>query len=270
MFDGIIKKVAACVEEWRTEGKKIREFHFPGTASLLKEGLPISVGNRANSGIILREDTRIELGGPDAGSCACFLVTEDLSLLQDGKITLIGPDIPETSGPSLPFGQVVVMGGSELGLEEPELLQHLRFIGDQIEGYMVRSLSQNLWSRVSKNAAAKGFNFEILGRALMAVYKSQNYKIQAVEILFVTSSKEDVMVLSELESRAEKIRKQLQKDHWKIRGYDIDCDLDCSVCDDKAVCDELRKVLQAKMSVAGKKTPHVRGKGDTHPIPGGC
>ena len=246
MFDGIIKKVAACVEEWRTEGKEIREFHFPGTASLLKEGLPISVGNRANPGIILREDTRIELGGPDAGSCASFLMTDDLSLLQDGKITLIGPDIPETFGPSLPFGQVVMMGGSELGLEGPELLQHLRFIGNPIEGYMVRSLSNNLWSRVSRNVAVRGFNFEILGRALMAVYKAQHAKIQAMEILFVTSSKEDVMVLSELETRAEKIRKQLQKYHWKLRGYEIDCDLDCRTCIDKAVCDELRKVLLAR------------------------
>ena len=58
-----------------------------------------------------------------------------------------------------------------------------------------------MWSRVSKNAAEKGFCFETLGRALMAIFKSDMPKVQAVEILFVTSSKEDLEQLDNIAGR---------------------------------------------------------------------
>ena len=251
MFDWYIREVGEYVDGLRTGGKPVREYNFPGTAAALKKGLPIHIGPQANRGILLREDTFIELGGPDAGSCAFFIMTENLSLIKDGRITLIGPDLQETIRPKLPFGQVVMVGGNELNTKDPNALYHLRFIGDEIEGYMVRSLSRNLWSRVSKDAGAKGFSFEVLGRALMSVYKSQNIKIQAVEILFVTSSKEDVGRLADIEVQVQKERDQIQKEHWKSKGYDIDCILDCGSCANKSVCDELRKVLRARRKAKG-------------------
>jgi CO dehydrogenase/acetyl-CoA synthase beta subunit len=250
VFEAYIRKVAEYVEDLRARGRQIREFEALGTAAVLREALPVNVGPLANQGVILREDTFVELGGPDAGSCAFFLMTDDLSLIRDGRTTLIGPDIQETSCRSLPFCQVVMIGGTELGEGEHETLQQIRFIGDQIEGYMVRSLSRGLWSRVSRNAAAKGFGFEVLGRTLMAIYKSQNPRIQATEILFVTSSKEDVMILSSIETQVQKIGKEVQKKNWKIRGYDIDCALDCEGCADKAVCDEIREVLRMRKRTA--------------------
>lgn len=251
MFDWYIREVIEYMAELRAGGKPVREYNFPGTAVGLKEGLPVRIGSQANRGIILREDTFIELGGPDAGSCAFFLMTDDPACIRDGRTTLIGPDLQEASRPSLPFAQVVMVGGEELNPKEPETLQQLRFIGDQIEGYMVRSLSRNLWSRVSRDAAAKGFNFEILGRALMAVYKSQNIKVQAVEILFVTSSREDVRRLGDIEIQVQKDREQIQREHWRSKGYDIDCGPDCRSCANKAVCDELREVLRARRKARG-------------------
>jgi CO dehydrogenase/acetyl-CoA synthase beta subunit len=110
---------------------------------------------------------------------------------------------------------------------------------------MVRSLSQNLWSRVSKDAADEGFGFETLGRALLVIFKSSNARIETMEIIFVTSSKEDIKLLDNIAAQVHKIGREIVKENWKIRGYDIDCDLDCSSCADKAVCDDIRKVLQA-------------------------
>ncbi len=60
---------------------------------------------------------------------------------------------------------------------------------------MIKSIPQHMWSRVSLDAAGKGFNFEILGRALMAIYRSAVPKIEAMEVMFVTSSKEDLQLL---------------------------------------------------------------------------
>lgn len=246
MFDRYIREVGQYEDGLRAEGRLVRKYKFTGSAEQLKERLPVRIGPQANQGILLREDTFVELGGPDEGSCGCFLITDDPSLIMDGRTTLIGPDIQESSRSALPFGQVVMAGGAELNYKEPETLQHLRFIGDQIEGYMLRSLPQSLWCRVSKNAAARGFNFEVLGRALMAVYKSQNIKIEAVEIIFITSSKKDVMRLAEIEAQAQKNIKQMREEYWKSKGYDINCGLDCRACVNKEVCEELRTVLRSR------------------------
>ncbi len=84
----------------------------PRLSASLKKGLPVSVGPKASSGIILRGDTFVELGNPDIGSSAFVLWTDKTTLIRDGSITLIGPDIPESAGASLPFGQVLMVGGT--------------------------------------------------------------------------------------------------------------------------------------------------------------
>lgn len=246
-FDSQIQKLAAYVAELRTSGRSIREFLCPSTVSDLQYGLPIRVGPGANRGIILRGDTAVELGNPTAGSCAFVLWTETLSLVRNGRITLIGRDIPEAPGASLPFGQVLVVAGDDLGAEEHQALTQAQYIADQIEGYMVRSSSRNIWSRISKDAAAKGFCFETLGRALMAIYRSTLPKVRAVEAVFITSSKEDVAQLNDVANEVREIGAEIVKEHWKAKGYDLDCDLDCRSCHDKDVCDDVRKIIAARL-----------------------
>lgn len=243
IFDVYIKMTAEYTDELREKGRNVKELDCPTVLSELKEGLPIRVGPQANPGIILRGDTFVELGHPQAGSSGFLLWTKDLSLIRDGRVTLIGPDIQESSEGSLPFGQIVMVAGEELEEKDHEMLIQGQYIADQIEGYMVKSSSRNIWSRVSKDGAAKGFCFETLGRALMAIFKSEILKVQAMEIIFVTSSKDDVRRIDDLAAQVQKISKEIVKETWKVRGYDIECDLDCSSCNDKPVCDNIREVL---------------------------
>jgi CO dehydrogenase/acetyl-CoA synthase beta subunit len=244
VFDLYIKKVEDFINDLGKKGRSVKSFKVPSPPVSLIENMPVKVGKNASQGIILRQDTFVELGNPEAGSSAFMLLTDDISLINDGKITLIGPDISESGGKSLPFGQIVIIGGKELADKDHESLQHSGFVGDQIEGYMVRSLPQNIWSRVSKDAAIKGFDFESLGKALMSIYKEGNSKIEAMEIVFITSSKEDIKQLEEISVQVQKISREIVKENWKIKGYDIDCVLDCDSCQDKPVCDDIREVLQ--------------------------
>ncbi len=244
LFDAYIRKVSEYVEEMRAQGRSVKVLSTPA----LLEGLPVKIGPGANPGVILREDTYAELGNPEAGSCAFALFTDKPGLIPDGRITLIGPDIKEAAGQSLPFGQVLMMGGAGLDDKNLEELQQPGFIGDQIEGYMVRSSSQSVWSRVSKDAAAKGFDFTSLGRALMALYRSGNGNIQAMEAVFVTSGRDDIKRLDDIAAQVRKINKELVRQAWKLRGYDIDCASDCSSCGDKAVCDEIKEVLKEQQA----------------------
>jgi len=256
LFDAYIKKLADYQQELRAKGRQIREIYCPTKVNDLKEGLPIRVGPQASSGIILRGETFIELGNPDAGSCAFLMWTDKPPLIQDGKITLIGPDIPESPGASLPFGQVLMVGGADLGEGEHALLEGNQYIADQIEGYMIKSVSQRMWSRVSRDAAGKGFNFETLGRALMAIFKSSVPKIEAMEVIFVTSSKEDLQLLDKISEQIREISYNITKEIWKAKGYDIECTQlwDCESCPDSSVCDEIKEMVNVRKKTRKSKT----------------
>ncbi len=247
IFDAQFRRVAEYVEELRALGRPSREFTVAGSVAALTDGLPIRVGPGANPKIILRSDTFVELGEPAAGSCALVLWTETPTLIRDGRIRLIGPDIPHAGGASLPFGQILLVGGTDLSAEEHQSLGQTQYVADQIEGYMVRSTSRNIWSRISNEAAAKGFCFETLGRALMAIYKTSVAKVQAMEAVFVTSGKDDVLQLNDIAREVRDIGADIVKEHWKARGYDLDCDLDCRSCHDKDVCDDVRKIIATRL-----------------------
>jgi CO dehydrogenase/acetyl-CoA synthase beta subunit len=252
-FDRYIADVRGFADGMRRRGRAFQRRECPEPPEVLRRALPIAVGSGANPGIILRGDTFLELGNPTAGSCSYLLWTDDPSRIRDGRITLVGPDIPDCAGGSLPFGQVLMLAGAGLVAKDHERLQQVPIVGDRIEGYMVRSAAENVWSRVSRDVAERGFDFEMLGRALLCLTKSETQGITAMELLFVTSSKEDVKALASVAASSKLIGSEILKEAWKARGYDVDCDFDCSSCHDAEVCDDIRDVL-----VALKKTARSR------------
>jgi len=256
VFDLYIQEVAAYLERLRKKVPEEKVFFCYEPPETLKQNLPVQVGPGSNPGIILRGDTFVELGNPLAGSGAFVLWTRDPSLIEDGKVTLLGPDIPESSGASLPFGQVLIVGGKDLSEKDHENLLEAQYVADQIEGYMLKSAPDRIWSRVSKQVAEKGFDFETLGKALMSLYKERKPRIEGMEIVFVTSSKEDVEELNKIAGQVHKISQEIMKESWKIRGYDIDCDMDCNSCGDKPVCDDIRDVVSTR-----KKKEQEAGSG---------
>jgi CO dehydrogenase/acetyl-CoA synthase beta subunit len=249
IYDAYIPKIAEYVTDLQAKGRHVREFRCPSDAGQLLGGLPVRVGPGASQGIILRSDTFAEIGNPEAGSAAFLLWTDKPSLVSDGKITLIGPDIPESPDASLPFGQVLIAAGLDLTEQDHQTLEHTQFVADRIEGYMIRSVAQVVWSRVSKEAAAKGFRFETLGKALMSIFKTDVPKVQAMEILFVTSSRDDLEPLSTTGAQVNKIFKSMLREDWKARGFNVyECasGYDCKACPDQPVCDDIKEVIKVR------------------------
>jgi len=240
-FNEYIEKVREYLQ-----GHNGKEFVCLSSVEDIRKGLPVNLGPGSNPGIILRSDMFVELGNPAEGSAGFILWTEDNDLIRDGHISVIGPDIPELEGSSRPFAQVMMLGGKDLNTELQEKIEEYQHISDNLEGYMVRSSSQSIWGRVSKDAVAKGFNLEALGKALMITMKSNVPEVDAMEIIFVTSSKEDLKPLSEMAVKVDDARKAIIKAVWKERGYDLDCDLDCNSCEYKVTCDDIRDIIQAQ------------------------
>ena len=245
-FDIYVKEIAKYIEGIRSKKRRFREMNCPEGSANLIEGLPVLVGRGAQPGVILKEDMCVELGNPRMASCAFLLWTDNLSLVRDGRITLIGPDIPESMGKSLPFGQVLLISGTDLKEEHHAMLEWGQYVSDRIEGYMIRSVPRRMWSRISKKVVEKGFCFETLGRALMWIIKSELPMVEAVEILFITSNKEDVEELESIAKQVEKIAGDIKKGKFIIGDdgtYVCTNGLDCNVCLDKNVCDSIREMV---------------------------
>jgi len=256
VMDPYFNKVIRLIDQLQLDGQQMRQFSCPTDITTLHEELPITVGDQANPGIILRGDTFVELGSPEAGSCAFLLWTDNRHLIRNGKITLIGPDISESEGDSLPFAQILMIGGKKISDAEHSALDQAQFTSNQIEGYMIRSTTERMWSRVSKEAVEKGFNFESLGKALMYIFRRNISKVQAMEIIFVTSSKEDVQRFDDISNQIREIGKNITRETWLTKGIDLlECTFgwDCRSCSYKPVCDEIRDVITVRKKRAPRK-----------------
>lgn len=244
-FDACIKQTADYVTEMRAACGKLSEYFLTDVPCQL----PFKVGPGAGSGLVMKSDTFLELGSPTAGSCAFALYSKDTSQMQDGRVFLIGPDVHESSSPVLPFGQVILVGGDALSVSDYQRLIECQYTGDQIEGYMVKSIPGRIWTRISNQVAQKGFNFKFLAMALMKIIKNRIPNVSVFEVLFVTSTQADLQRLNEIGVSVSAIARRLKKEHWKAKGIDIDdCAFggDCGSCEARAVCDKLKKAIHQK------------------------
>lgn len=261
-FDEQILAIRKFVRDREARGQPLSTIRAPVGFDDLLRGLPVRFGSGNVSPVILQEDTSVELGNPVRGSASMVLWTRQAELIRDGLIVRMGPDIPESEGQSLPFGQVLLLGAG--GLQERDLagLERASNLGSLLEGYMIRHVPRKLWSRVSREAAAKGFCFETLGRAIMAHYRRSFSLLEKVEVLFVTSSKEDVLELEEIGLQAKGRSLAIRKLSRSEEGvYECD-DLSCDDCPEKPTCDTIREVLviRRKGKVVGIEVVRDQGK----------
>ncbi len=205
--------------------------------------------------VVLADEVGVELGNPQMASTSALLWTENPDLVSDGKITLIGPDMPSSKGQNLPFGKVVLVCvegfNEENTYERYKEIEAIRYSID-LKGYMMRTASQyqREWSRVSKDALQNGFSFEILGSALRNEYLKKDF-VKSVEFLFVTSSTEDVHELKEITKNVSRTINAMDKMLNEIES-------DCDQCEYNDVCDEVNE-LKKMRNVRDKKRINANG-----------
>lgn len=252
-----ITAIHAFVEVKDKEKKPIKAINCPSSVSELKQSLRFKMGDQAETVFLLKEDVFVELGSPKHESIAYVVITRDPKEVQDGRITLIGPDIPESEGKDLNFGQVLLFGGSNIQDLEYKEMERALFHLKNLEGFMIRAVPNKLWTRVSKEVGQRGFSFETLGKALMIMYKQQFPSIETIEIVFITTdSDQDFLELKVLGSEIRKEYIQKYSAHLKSRLVEItekqrdDCDYPwtCDECDYTTVCDEVRDIIEKMKS----------------------
>ena len=200
----------------------------------------------AGRNVVLADNTGVELGGPAAESTAFMLWTEKNGAVSQGRITLIGPDIGECMGKTVPYARVLLI--ETRGLNEENCYDRyrqmaaLRHVLD-LKGYMIRASSRymNEWTRVSRDAVKSGFTFHVLGSALIDRFTALDF-VTGCEVIFVTSSAQHVLSLKPIADDAMMIINAMNK-------LTLDEDHDCATCGFSKACNEvelLKKIRKAR------------------------
>src|SRR4030042_1283377 len=151
--------------------------------------IPVEVGVIYEGERIRRNDMQVGLGGPTLKEKFELAKVKPLDEVEDGKIIIIGPDIKDMNeGGAFPLGILVEAAGATLdqGLEgviERRIHGYLNYI----EGFMHLNQRYDIWMRLGKKSFQKGLNsFEIMGKVLFRLFKSELPIIEKVQITFIT------------------------------------------------------------------------------------
>lgn len=198
--------------------------------------------------IILQEETKLELGGANKKSFSLIYPLHELEYINNGMITLIGPEIKEISEIAIDFGIFVLIGFNQISEKDFDNLRHLNFISNGIEGFMIRTIPRRFWCRISSEVIER-FSFEILGKAIIYLYKQKfGDLIKSMEILFISSYPDSIEEFIEITSDIRKIINEKWKekiDKWK-KLVDCDYDWECAICPYVEKCNEVREVLEER------------------------
>jgi len=151
--------------------------------------IPVDVGVIYEGERIRRKDMQVELGGPDVPNKFELARVRQMSEVEDGKISIIGPDIKEMeAGKSYPFGILIEVAGAKL---EPDLEgvveRRIHEYSNYIEGFMHLNQRYDIWLRLNKKSFQKGLNsFDFIGKVLYRLFKSALPIIEKMQITFFT------------------------------------------------------------------------------------
>ncbi|OGO01269.1 MAG: hypothetical protein A2Y72_03850 [Chloroflexi bacterium RBG_13_53_26] len=253
VFDPYVARLREYESDLVSKGRDVRVW-FADSPSV-----PILTSGQAAASLILKENTAIELGGPRTVGTSFAMCIEDPDQLCDGRIALIGPDVPDlckASGGCVPFGQVILAAGPRMTIDIQPRLEREQHNAMRIPGYMVRGAGDRIWARISREACDSGFSFRGLGGAVISRIRVGVAETTAVEIMFVTSNPEDVAGLENIGSQVRKLSHDLRRQRLRqvAEGvYECETAISCDVCPDSPVCAEIRQVL-----VIRKKADELR------------
>lgn len=177
---------------------------------------------------VRKDDMYVELAGPKSRGFELVKAVE-VDEIEDGKFTLIGPDLSEMEeGSRYPLGMIYRIAGK---LVEPDLeaiveRRHHDF-QNYIQGLMHLNQRYDVWIRISKDAIGKGLNsLEYIAKAGMMLFRNELPFIEKIEALYITDP-------DELEKyREEAVASYAARDTRTrdLHDEDVDTFYGCSLC----------------------------------------
>lgn len=168
--------VQKCIE---VRGVKVKITEVP---------IPVPYGSAFEGEVVRKADMRIEFGGKKSRAFE-YLRMVPMDQVEDGRIEVIGPgfeNVPE--GEAMDLGILVEVAGRKMQLDfEPVLERQIHHFINGASGVQHIGQRDIAWIRISKTAAAKGFNLRHFGDILYARFHADFGNIvDKVQVAIIT------------------------------------------------------------------------------------
>ncbi|GBE55358.1 MAG TPA: CO dehydrogenase/CO-methylating acetyl-CoA synthase complex subunit beta [Euryarchaeota archaeon] len=191
------------------------------------EDLPVDIGLIYEGERIRKSNMYVDLAGPKSKGAELLIVAPPEEV-EDGKVEVIGPDIPDMEeGSKSPFGVFIKVSGKTLEEDlEGVFERRLHDFSNYVQGFMHLNSRDIIWCRVSKDSARKGLKLEHIGKALINLYKNQFDVIEKMQITYYTDEK----AVDEHIARARKVYERRDDKAATLRDEDVDVFYGCLLC----------------------------------------
>ncbi|MFZ5564358.1 MAG: acetyl-CoA decarbonylase/synthase complex subunit alpha/beta [Thermodesulfobacteriota bacterium] len=190
--------------------------------------IPCAFGPAYEGERIRGKDLFCQMGGGKT-QCTELVKSADMKAIEDGKVTVVGKDIPDLKeGDTLPLGIFVQIAGREFQEDfEPILERQIHHLINYIQGIMHIGQRDISWVRVGKPAVEKGFTLKDIGVVLHAKMHQDFGKILDKVQVTLYTNKEDVDKLTTT-ARAEYRKRDERVD--KMTDDDVETFYSCTLC----------------------------------------
>jgi CO dehydrogenase/CO-methylating acetyl-CoA synthase complex beta subunit len=177
---------------------------------------------------IRKEEMYVEFGG---GRSPAFelLRMKDLSEVEDGGVTVIGPEIEAMQeGAAVPLAILVDVAGKNFRKDfEPVLERRIHNFINYGEGSWHTAQRDLIWVRISKEAFRNGLRVEHLGKLLAAKFRMDFPDLlDAVQVTLVTDRAE----VERLKREAEAVYEERDARIRGMKDDDVDVFYSCTLC----------------------------------------
>jgi len=194
----------------------------------MTDEIPVEVGIVHEGERIRGPEMFLELGGPKVKYKAELVQARKSEEIEDGKVILIGKDIPEfKEGDRISFGILVEVYGRKVEKDlESVIERRVHDFLNYIQGFMHLNQRYDIWCRVSKEAKEKGLKFEHVGKAILNLFKTEYSFIEKSQITFITDERK-------VKGHYDKAMKIYGERDKRIRGMkdeEVDVFYACTLC----------------------------------------
>ncbi|HEX3000942.1 MAG TPA: acetyl-CoA decarbonylase/synthase complex subunit alpha/beta [Methanoregula sp.] len=190
--------------------------------------IPMSCSPAFEGKSIRKEEMYVEFGG---GRSTAFelLRMRDVSEIEDGHVTVIGPEIDAMKeGSANPLGIIVEVAGKAMKKDyEPVLERRIHNFVNYGEGSWHVAQRDLIWVRISKEAVAKGVKIEHIGKLLASKFRMDFPQLlDAVAVTLIT----DPAKVAKAKSEAERVYDERDARIKGMRDSDVNTYYSCTLC----------------------------------------
>jgi acetyl-CoA synthase len=190
--------------------------------------IPCAFGPAFEGERVRGADLYCQAGGGKT-QCTEYLKMAEMNEIEDGKVTVIGPDIPDAEERSaFPMAIFMQVAGREFQEDfEPILERQTHHLVNYIQGIMHMGQRDIAWVRISKAAVEKGFTLKDIGVVLHAKFHQDFGKILDKVQVTIYTKKEDV---DKITAEARAAYKHRDERVETMTDEDVEIFYSCTLC----------------------------------------